>query len=144
MGKVIRWFITIMAVGMIPMFMRVLVYLLLIDKYTIQPVLISDVIVLGLVLNIGIFNERHGHFRYDLSLSDTSSTISVILIVLFSGMFFFMVTNEVMPLFKHKALFFVSILFNVLSIVLCIIYIITCYPFLKNKAILELEDKEEQ
>jgi hypothetical protein len=132
-----------MVVGMIPMIMRLLVYLLLNNKYTIQPVLINDVIVLGLVLNIGIFNERNGHFRYTPSLSDTSSTVSLILIVLFSGMFFFMVTNEAMPLFNHNALYFVSILFNVLSVFLCIIYIIICYPFLKNRFILKEGSKEE-
>jgi len=156
LGKVIRWFLTTVSVGMIPMLMRGLVCLLLIDDYKIQPVVVSDIIVFGLIINISIFNERNGHFHYDHSLSDISSTVSVILIVLFSGMFFFMITNEVMtansvlvimevkPLFKLSALRFVSVLFDVLSVVLCIIYIGVCYPFHKNTAVLEVVDEEEQ
>jgi hypothetical protein len=55
-----------------------------------------------------------------------------------------MITSEAIPLFDQKALYFVSILFNIISIVLCIIYIITCYPFLKNKFILKEGSKEDQ
>jgi len=147
LGKVIRWFIAIIAVGSIPMLMRGFVYSLLNDGYTVQPILISDIIVWGLVLNIGIFNERHGHFRYTISISDISSTISVILIVLFSVMFILTITNEVIPLFKQGALWFIGILFDILTVVLCIIYILLCYPYfpnLKKKAILEVVPEEEQ
>lgn len=144
MGKVIKWFAATTAVGLIPMLIRGFVYLILNEEYTVQPVLVSDVIVWGLILNISIFNERHGHFRYTLSLSDISSMVSVILIALFSGMFFLTITNEVMPLFNKKALWFASILFDILTFVSCIIYIFFYYLYLKKRDILEVVTEEEQ
>jgi len=144
LGKVIRWLIATVAVGSIPMLMRLFVSLILSEEYKIQHVLVGDVIVCGLVLNISIFNERHGHFRYTLSISDISSTISVILIALFSGMFILTITNEVIPLFKQKALWIASVLFDILTVISCIIYIRLCYPSFKKKGELEVVSEEEQ
>jgi hypothetical protein len=48
------------------------------------------------------------------------------------------ITNEAMSLFRENALYFVSILLDVLTFILCIIYILLCYPYLKNRAILEV------
>lgn len=144
MGKVIKWFVATTAVGLIPMLMRGFVYLILSEEYKVQPILVSDIIVWGLVLNISIFNERHGHFRYTLSISDVSSTVSVILIALFSVMFILTITNEAMPLFRQNALWFTSVLFDILTVISCIIYISLCYPYLKKKGMLEVMPEEGQ
>ena len=144
MGKVIKWFIITLAVGSIPMLMRGFVYFLLIENSKLQPVLTTDVIVLGLVLNIAIFNERHDNFRYTPSISEASSTSSLILIVLFSLMFFCTLVNEVMLIFSQEALTIASVVFVLLTVFLCIVFIIFCYPYLKKKAILEVAPLKEE
>ena len=142
MGRVIKWFLATLAVGLIPMIMRLLVHVLLKQEYIIPPLLITDVIIWGLVLNISVFNERHGHFRYDPLISDISSAVSIVLIVLFSAMFIFSTTNEAKPLFKENVLYVASVLFACLTLVLCIIYICFCYPYLNNRAVLKSEKKK--
>jgi hypothetical protein len=144
LGKVIKWFIATVIVGLIPMLMRGLVYLFLSGPNTVQPVLISDVIVWGLVLNISIFNERHGHFRYHLSISELSSTLSVFLLLVFAVMFIFTILNEAMILFNQSALFLGGIILDIFTFFSCIIYIFLSCPYLKNRAILDVIPEKEK
>jgi len=115
------------------MLMRIIVYLFLSEEYTVRPVLISDVIVLGLVLSIATFNERHDLFGYPPKISDNSTTVSVLLIVLFSIMFILAVTNEVIQLFRQAVLWGVSIILDFVTLATCIVYIIYRNSFIKEK-----------
>jgi hypothetical protein len=59
-------------------------------------------------------------------------------------LFILTITNEAMPLFKENALYIVSIVCDILTFILCIIYIFLCYPYLNSRAILKVVPEEEQ
>ncbi|MCL2764753.1 MAG: hypothetical protein FWD40_05675 [Treponema sp.] len=118
-----KWFWATVAVGLVPMLLRLILCSLLIERNTLQLFAISDIIVWGLVLNISIFNERGGLFNYKPEISSVSSTISVIFIVIFSLLFIFELINEAHFIFRSTGLLLFGILFAIASLLTCLFYI---------------------
>jgi hypothetical protein len=110
------------------MLMRAFMYVLLIDSDSLQVLTVSDILVLGLVLNISIFNERAGVFNYNPRISSVSSTISIALIVIFSLLFFCELVNEAKLTFKPRSLLLVGGFFSIVTLIACIVYIVNSNP----------------
>jgi len=118
-----KWFWATVAVGVVPMLLRLILCTLLLERNSLQMLTISDIIVWGLVLNISIFNERGGLFNYKPEISAVSSTVSVIFIVIFSLLFIFEMINEAHFIFKPTGLLLFGIIFAIASLITCLLYI---------------------
>lgn len=130
MGKIIiKWFLATIFVGLIPMLIRVFLYVIMLDPGPLRIVTISDILVWGLVLNVSIFNERERFFNYNPKISSVSSTVSVVLIVIFSLLFAFELINEAKSIFKPYSILSVGVFFSIVTLITFIVYMVNINPF---------------
>ena len=129
MGKItIKWFLSTILVGITPMLIRLSLYALLINPGSLRIITIPDILLWGLVVNVSIFNAREGLFNYNPLISSVSSTISVVLIVIFTLLYFSELINEAHFIFKPSSLLYVGGFFSIVTLITCIFYMVKCIP----------------
>ena len=130
----LKWLLTTVSVGAIPLIMRALVYYLLSDKASYQAITVADIIVLGLIINISIFNERHGIFYSNPKISSTSSTISLAFIMILTALLAIQSANEacmhvgIPAPFSNENILRASQALVGISLLVCFVYMASCYP----------------
>ena len=130
MGKItIKWFLTTIFVGIAPMLIRLSLYALLINPDSLRIITIPDILLWGLVVNVSIFNAREGLLNYNPRISSASSTISVVLIVIFTLLYFSELINEAHFIFKPSSLLYVGGFFSVATLIICIVYMVNSIPY---------------
>ena len=125
MGKIIKWFLTVILAGAIPMIIRGGFYILLIDRASFQWLTVSDLISWGLALNIGVLFERKGLFKYYPSIMPK---LSIFIILIYFNLYSFSTINEIQLVFDQGILIKATVIFTLLSLLICVIYVIY-YPF---------------
>jgi hypothetical protein len=129
MAKSIKWFITTMLVGLIPIFVRGLFSFFLQSKGTFQGISISDLILWGFVLNISMFNERDGFYGLNPAFREVTSVVPLFMIGLFFLVFTCGLVNEILPsMFNQWTLITTSIIFDCITLIVGLISIIICTP----------------
>jgi hypothetical protein len=128
LDKAFKWLVATVLIGLIPFLLRGVIYFFLVEKTLFQPLVVTDVIIWGLVLNISIFNERYGHFNNIPIISAISSKISLLIVFFLSAIYIFASLNEINPLFDIELIKTASLLSGGFSLFVCIIYIVISNP----------------
>lgn len=96
-NRIAKWLIYTVAVGFIPVLLRLLVWLISQDKSHLDLFNALDFIVLGLVLQISNINEIEHLYDSERTWKTTHNGISIILIVFYSALFVFYLLGESIP-----------------------------------------------
>ena len=97
MDRIAKWLIYTVAVGFIPVFLRLLLWLISQDRTSLDLFNALDFIVLGLVLQISNINEIEHLYDSDKTWKTLHNGISIILIVFYSALFVFYLLGESIP-----------------------------------------------
>ena len=95
--RIAKWLIYTIAVGFIPVFLRMLVWLISQDKSALDVFNALDFIVLGLVLQISNINEIEHFYDSERTWKTPHNGISIILIVFYSALFVFYLLGQSIP-----------------------------------------------
>ena len=96
-NRIAKWLIYTVAVGFIPVLLRLLVWLISQDRSGVDLFNALDFIVLGLVLQISNINEIEHLYDSERTWKTTHNGISIILIVFYSALFVFYLLGESIP-----------------------------------------------
>lgn len=96
-NRIVKWLIYTIAVGFIPVLLRLLVWLISQDKSALAMFNALDFIVLGLVLQISNIHEIEHFHDAERTWKTAHNGISIILIIFYSALFVLYLLGESIP-----------------------------------------------
>jgi Na+/alanine symporter len=116
--KKIKWLIYTVIVGMLPILLRLLVWL--VDKTkTIEPFSAADFVMFGLVLHISNINEIEHLPRLDKTWKTVQNGVSIVFITIYSVFFALTLLSSINPpLVDQTMILYCSAALNIASLLL--------------------------